>query len=221
MVKEKTSREKLIEENMGLVHSCARKFTGKGVDYDDLFQSGCIGLIKAADGFKEELGFSFSTYAVPAILGEIKKIFRDGGTVKVGRVLKEKAKIASGKKEELYRRLGREPTVSELAEELGMDIAETAQVLNASLPVLSLTIDDDEGGGQTDVPVPPPDEPVSDRIALGEVMRKLSDKDRLLIELRYFRGLTQTRTAAMLDMSQVQVSRREKKLLNMLREEML
>ena len=214
------SRESLIENNMGLVHACAGKFRGRGVDYDDLFQSGCVGLCKAADGFKAELGFSFSTYAVPVILGEIKKIFRDGGAVKIGRAFKEKARLTAKKREELSLKIGREPTVSELAAEIGEDVAVTAQLVNASLPVMSLTADED-GGGQRDVPSKAPEEELSDKIALAESLQALCERDKTLIELRYFKGLTQTKTAEKLGMSQVQVSRREKKILGILREQML
>ena len=108
-------REKLITENMGLVHSCAGRFKGKGVEYDDLFQAGCVGLVKAADGYDSSRGFAFSTYAVPVILGEIRRIFRDGGTVKVSRMLKEKSRSAIAERERLARLYDREPTLQELA----------------------------------------------------------------------------------------------------------
>ena len=125
------SKENLIENNYGLVHACANKFRGRGVEYDDLFQAGCIGLIKAAQKFDSSRGFAFSTYAVPVILGEIKRIFRDGGAVKIGRSLKEKARHAMRIKEEMSVLLGREPTVSELAEKLDVDISQAAETLPA------------------------------------------------------------------------------------------
>lgn len=208
-----TKRNELIENNLGLVHSCANKFRGRGVEYDDLYQAGCVGLIKAVDGFDSERGFAFSTYAVPVILGEIKRIFRDGGAVKVGRALKERARNAMKIKEELTKRLDREPTVGELAEELGLDIAETAEIINVGMPPLSLTADDDKGNGQFDIPVLSPEEEISDNIALKEVMSSINERDRKLIELRYFNGFTQSVTAQNLGMSQVQVSRREKAIL--------
>jgi RNA polymerase sporulation-specific sigma factor len=217
MVEAKETRNELVEKNIGLVHSCANKFRGRGVEYDDLFQAGCVGLIKAADGFDDSKGFLFSTYAVPVILGEIKRIFRDGGSVKIGRALKEKARFAMHEKEILTNELGQEPTISELAERLGLDIAETAELLNAAMPTISLTADEDNGGGQVDIPVEPPDENISDVIALHEVVATLDEKDKKLIELRYYRGLTQSKTADKLGMSQVQVSRREKVILNLLR----
>lgn len=217
MILSKTNRDGMIEKNMGLVHSCAHKFSGKGVEYDDLFQAGCIGLIKAVDNFKEELGFSFSTYAVPVILGEIKRIFRDGGSVKVGRALKEKARAAMREKEALTAELGCEPTVGQLAERLGSDVAQTAQLLNAAMPAVSLTACTDDGEGQIDLPVESPENAASELIALREVIALLDDRDREMISLRYYRGMTQSRTAELLGMSQVQVSRREKAVLALLR----
>ena len=207
------SREEMINRNYGLVHACANKFRGRGIDYDDLFQAGCVGLIKAADNFDESRGFAFSTYAVPVILGEIKRIFRDGGSVKVGRALKEKSRKAMREREALSLKLGREPTITEFAEHIGTDIAEAAELITVSMPTVSLTADDDSGKSQIDVPTEPYEEELSDKIALAEVLKTLNDKDRELIELRYFKGLTQVKTAEKLGMSQVQVSRKEKALL--------
>lgn len=214
-------REELITENFGLVHSCANKFRGRGVEYDDLYQAGCVGLIKAADNFDPERGFAFSTYAVPVILGEIRRIFRDGGSVKVGRALKEKARKAIKEREKLSVTLGREPTISEFANHIGVDIAEAAELITVSMPTVSLTSDDDSGNGQIDVPTPPPEEMLSDKIALSQILQSLGDEDRQLIELRYFKGMTQVKTAAQMNMSQVQVSRKEKALLLRLRKIML
>ncbi len=203
---------------MGLVHSCAGRFKGKGVEYDDLFQAGCVGLVKAADGFEPERGFAFSTYAVPVILGEIRRIFRDGGTVKVSRMLKEKSRLALAERERLTLKLDREPTIEELAVAMNTDVQETAQVLNAAMPPLSLTPNDDEGrDGQFDIPVESQEKEIADKIALEQVMLSLPEADRRLLELRYFEGLTQSKTALALGMSQVQVSRREKALLTQLR----
>lgn len=209
------SNNTLVTENLGLVHSCANRFRGRGVDYDDLFQAGCVGLIKAAAGFDESLGFRFSTYAVPAILGEIKRIFRDGGTVKVGRAAKEKARQLFTIKEELSRELGKEPSVSEIAKMADMEISEAASLLCACLPVISLTAEDDEG--QTDIPVSSPEEMISRRIDLDRALSTLESTEKQLIELRYFGGLTQSVTAERLGMSQVQVSRKEKAILLKLR----
>lgn len=206
-------RERLIEENMGLVHACANKFRGRGIEYDDMFQAGCVGLIKAVDGFDPQRGFAFSTYAVPVILGEIRRMFRDGGSVKVGRAMKEKARAVLKRSAELSEELGREPTIGEIAQSLGMDSTQAAEALAAGMPVLSLTSDGDGEERQIDIPVDSMDEAVSDRIALQEVMRGMPERDRKLIELRYFQGLTQVKTADRLHMSQVQVSRREKEIL--------
>ncbi len=210
------NREKLIEDNLGLVHACANKFRGRGTEYDDLFQAGCVGLIKAADGFDPSRGFAFSTYAVPVILGEIKRIFRDGGAVKVSRSLKEKGRQLLQEKEKMASETGTEPTISALAERLGWEVEETAQVINAALPPVSLTQDDENGGGQIDVPVDNENE-MFERLDLSRVIESLSERDREIIEWRYFRCATQSVTAKQLGMSQVQVSRREKKILTQLR----
>lgn len=202
---------------MGLVHSCAGKFKGKGVEYEDLFQAGCVGLVKAADGFEPERGFAFSTYAVPVILGEIRRVFRDGGSIKVGRMLKEKSRTAMLERERLTILNDREPTVSELAESLGLEVQETAYILNAAMPAFSLTADEDSRSSQFDIPVESYDCEISDNIALHQAMVSLPERDRNIIELRYFRGLTQSKTAEKLGMSQVQVSRREKVILLELR----
>lgn len=205
----------LITKNMGLVHACANRFRGRGVEYEDLFQAGCVGLIKAAGGFDPERGFQFSTYAVPAILGEIRRIFRDGGSVKIGRAAKEKAKELMNIREEIAATTGREPTVGEVAEKAGMAPAEAACLISASLPVISLTDDNDEG--QTDIPVPAPDEKITQELDLKNAIERLEEKEQKLIELRYFRGMTQTVTAKQLGLSQVQVSRKEKAILIKLR----
>lgn len=216
-----TERNRLVSENMGLVHACANRFRGRGVDYEDLVQSGCIGLLKAAAGFDETRGFMFSTYAVPAIIGEIKRIFRDGGAVKVGRSDKEKARNLLALREELTSRLGREPSVSELASEAGFEVTETAQLLCASLPVLSLTVDDESGEcNEIDVTIGDTTEEMGDSIALKAAVENLSDRDRKIVEFRYFSGLTQTVTAKKLGMTQVQVSRREKVILQELRKKL-
>lgn len=210
-------RNELVEQNLGLVHACANRFRGKGVEYDDLFQSGCVGLIKAAENFNIELGFSFSTYAVPVILGEIRRIFRDGGSIKVGRALKERAREAKAEQEKLTKELDRDPSIGELAMRLGTDTAQASMLLNATMPVLSLTGGDDISGKQFDIPSPSHEVQISDTIALREVISSLEDTDRSIIVLRYYNGLTQSKTAARLGMSQVQVSRREKAILSQIR----
>lgn len=211
---EKSVRDIKIEENLGLVHSCARRFTGRGVDYEDLVQAGCIGLIKAVDNFDEERGFSFSTYAVPVILGEIKRIFRDDGTVKVSRIIKDRGRKISYIKEEFSRINGHEPTVSDISLLLGISEEETAQAINASLPVFSLTpAENDDSRGEFDVPTESYDSEIADKIALRQIMEQLEERDKKLIEYRYFKGLNQTKTAELLNMNQVWVSRREKAIL--------
>ncbi len=210
--------DEFIEQNLGLVHTCAKRFKGKGIDYDDLFQAGCLGLIKAADRFDRELGYRFSTYAVPVILGEIKKLFRDGGAVKVSRGLKELSMKAAKEAQDILLQTGREPTVSELAMHLGLSPEQTAEALNAAQQPLSLTISDEEGECQSDIPIEPPDERLTEELALYSELEKLGLQDRELIRLRFFGGLTQSKTAERLGMTQVQVSRREKKLLLLLRD---
>lgn len=211
----------VVENNLGLVHLCANRFRGKGIEYEELYSAGCIGLIKASRAFDEGRGVCFSTYAVPVILGEIKRLFRDGGTVKVSRGLKELSLKTVRTSEAFVKRNGREPTISELAGILGEDEQNISQALAVSLPPLSLTCGDDDGGGQTDIPSPSPDTEIGDLIALRQIMSLLEDEDRLLLTLRYFRGYTQCRVAAELGITQVQVSRREKKLLLRMREKLL
>lgn len=214
-------RDELITENFGLVHSCANKFRGRGAEYDDLYQAGCVGLIKAADNFDPERGFAFSTYAVPVILGEIRRIFRDGGSVKIGRSLKEKSRKALIEREKLSVELGREPTITEFAKRIGVDVAEAAELITVSMPTISLTADDENGSGQIDVPTPPPEEMLSDKIALSQILNSLDGDERQLIELRYFKSMTQVKTAEEMGISQVQVSRKEKTLLMKMRKIML
>ncbi len=219
MTDEKTLLDSMVENNLGLVHSCANRFRGRGVEYDDLYQAGCLGLVKAAKNFDSSKGFAFSTYAVPVILGEIKRIFRDGGSVKIGRVMKEKSRAVMKEKELITVRLGREPTVSELAECLGIEPSEAAMLLNASSPVISLTYSDEEKN-QMEIPVESHETEISDSVALEQVLNSLPEKDKAMIELRFYKRLTQSETAKRLGMSQVQVSRREKTLLTEIRKKM-
>lgn len=206
----------MIEENIGLVHSIAKRFTGRGVDYEDLFQSGCIGLIKAVDHFDESKGFKFSTYAVPVIMGEIRRLFRDGGAIKVSRSLKEKSVRAQVLKERFAIKELREPTVGELSQMLGCDINETAEILNVINPMLSLNSFGEDGDENMDIPVDEQDE-MFDRLSLSQVMETLSSREKELIDYRYFKGQTQSVTAKALGVSQVQVSRKEKEILKKLR----
>lgn len=211
----------LPEENLGLVHLCANRFRGRGIEYDDLYSAGCIGLLKAAEAFDCERGVKFSTYAVPVILGEIKRLFRDGGTVKVSRSLKELSLKAVRVRDEMSKELGREPTLSELGKKLDTDECAIAEALSVSLPPVSLTDSSEEGGGQIDVAAPSPDVEIGDSVALRQVLEMMEPKDRELIFLRYYKNFTQSAAAQKLGMTQVQVSRREKKLLTFMREQLM
>ena len=213
-------KKPLAEENLGLVHLCANRFRGRGIEYDDLYSAGCIGLLKAVKAFDSGRGVKFSTYAVPVILGEIKRLFRDGGAVRVSRSLKELSLRLSRICEDFRQREMREPTIAELSELSGETESAVAEALSVSQPPVSLTAGDDDEG-QTDIPTESPDESITDLLALRQIMARLPDGDRALLELRYFRGMTQTKTAKALGMTQVQVSRREKKLLTQMREELL
>ena len=208
-----------VEDNLGLVHLCANKFRSRGIEYDDLYSAGCIGLLKAVKAFDMERGVKFSTYAVPVILGEIKRLFRDGGAVRVSRGLRELSMRVQKLCEQLRTEYGREPTVSELAKLTGESPSAISEALCVSQPVMSLTAGDDEEG-QIDLPVQSPEESIVDLLALRQIMAALDPADRALLELRYFRSMTQSKTAAALGMTQVQVSRREKKLLTQMRKEL-
>lgn len=214
-------RSAMVEQNLGLVHSCAHRFRGRGIEYDDLYQAGCMGLVKATAAFDESRGVMFSTYAVPVILGEIRRLFRDGGTVKVSRSIKELGVKAARAREQLSTTLGRDAALSEVAEAMGREPGEVAQALAATSPPVSLTAGEEDGGGQLDLPVDSPEELLSDILALKQAMARMEDRDRRLIILRYYRNQTQTQTARELGMTQVQVSRREKKLMQYFRKELL
>lgn len=215
------TRQDVICANMGLVHTCARRFTGRGIEYDDLFQAGCVGLIKAVDGFEPQRGLQFSTYAVPLILGEMRRLFREGGAVKVSRSLRELSLRAARTRENLAATTGREPTVEELAAALGVEPAEAAQAVCAGLPPISLTRNGEEDeGGEMDLPTPSPEGAITDRLALEQLLERLPERDRRLIRLRYVGRRTQQATADELGMTQVQVSRRERALLGLLRQEL-
>ena len=208
----------LAEENLGLVHLCANRFKGKGIEYDDLYGAGCVGLVKAAAAFDRDRGVKFSTYAVPVILGEIKRLFRDGGSVKVSRSVRELGMKISRSREQFMLLHGREPAVSELAEMTGSSPEDVAEAIAVTLPAVSLTANPENGDeGQIDIAEPAPDAELVDILSLRQALGALDETDRRLIYCRYFQDMTQTRTAEALGMSQVQVSRREKKLLMLLR----
>lgn len=211
-------REQFIEENLGLAHACAGRFRGRGIEYDDLYSAGCVGLVKAYDGFDDSRGLCFSTYAVPVILGEIRKLFRDGGTVKVSRSTKELGLKINACRERFLKMQGCEPTVSQLAQQLNAKPEQIALAIRAGQPALSLTpAGEEEDAREWDIPVDSPEEELADRVGLAEAMQALPEKDRLLLTLRFYRGKTQSETAAVLGTTQVQISRRERKLLSKLR----
>ena len=209
-----------IKENLGLVHACAKRFKGRGIDYDDLYQAGCVGLVKAFDNFDSTLGYKFSTYAVPVIIGEIKRLFRDGGAVKVSRGLKELSLKVTREVHQFELENGREPTIKELSEIMSVVPEHISEALNVSMQPVSLTITDDEGDSQIDIPVQSPDESITEIMSLNTEISRLDERDRKIIYLRYFQNMTQTETAKKLDMTQVQISRREKKILLHLREKL-
>lgn len=214
-------REEFIQRNLGLARTCAGRFTGRGIDYEDLYAAGCLGLVKACDGFDPARGVCFSTYAVPVILGEIKKLFRDGGAVKISRSIKELGLKINAERERRLKQSGIEPSVNQLAQALGSTPEQVAMAIQAAMPVVSLTpAENEDGNREWDVPVESPEEKLSERISLREVIDRLPPQDRLLIRLRFFGGKTQSETARVLHTTQVQISRRERKILQWMRREL-
>ena len=211
------SRDSFIESNLPLVHSLCKRFVGRGIEYDDLYQAGCIGLIKAVDGFDDSRGLCFSTYAVPVILGEIRRMFRDGGAIKVSRSLKELSLKVARVKSKLENQLSREVTISELAAELGVTPEEITEAQSAAMPTVSLTVENDEGISELDVSIAGPEDSLTDKLLLERAFTSLDTTEQQIIKCRYFQFLTQNETAARLGMSQVQISRAEKKILLKLR----
>lgn len=209
-----------ITEHLGLVRSIAAKFCGRGIDYDELYSAGLMGLVKAGNRFEPERGLKFSTYAVPVIIGEIKQLFRDSGTVKVSRPLKELSLKICRLRDELIKN-GEEPRISELADRLGISCEQAAVALSAAQPAVSLTVYDEDGEKQADIAADPPQLSSTDKIALRQSLQRLDADERRLIWLRYNEELTQAKTAELLGMTQVQVSRKEKKILAKLRAELL
>lgn len=205
--------EEFIEGNLGLVHICCKRFVNRGAEYDDLFQAGCMGLIKAARDFDENRGYAFSTYAVPVILGEIKRIFRDNGQIKVSRSLKETALKISALREKLEKETGGAVTVSKLSEISGVDANEITEALNAMRPVFSLTYDDDGTACEYDLPTEHSEENMYNKILVSEILSELSPQERKIIVLRHIVGLTQSEVAKKLSLTQVQISRKERKII--------
>lgn len=211
--------EQAVIENNGLIWSVVRRYYGRGVDPDDLYQLGCLGFLKAVQGFDFSYGTCFSTYAVPKIAGEIRRFLRDDGTVKVGRSIRERAQSLYGLRERLRHELGREPFLSELSESSGMTPEEIAQVELATDTPDSLQQETAEGLTlESTLGTDAPEERLVEHIALRETIDRLPEKERMTILLRYFKGLTQEQTARVLRVSQVQVSRLERRGLKRLRE---
>lgn len=221
---DKEANDLIVEENMGLIWSVVKKFTGRGYDPEDLFQIGAIGLIKCIKKFDLSYDVKFSTYAVPMIIGEIKRFLRDDGMIKVSRPLKEIAVKAKYMKEELIQKTGRQPTINELATALGVDVEDLVVALEAGKEVESLHSTIYQGDGSPIYLIDKLDQSAGsdgnmvDIIALKELISKLKPKERQIIMLRYFQEKTQTEIASQIGVSQVQVSRIEKKILQRIRE---
>ncbi len=211
-------RDEFIERNLPLVHKLANRFRGRGIEYEELYSAGCVGLVKACDRFEPERGLCFSTYAVPVILGEIRRLFRDGGSVKISRSLKELSVKAARVREQLS--ASGEPRISDIAEVLGVTSEEAAEALCAGVPPVSLNTGGEEGE-ELLVPQSSGEEVLIDRLALRQCLAGLSGEDRDIIIQRYFRGKTQCETAQLLGLTQVMVSRRERKILQSLREQLV
>jgi len=217
---DKSASERLITENSGLIWAVARRFMGRGVELEDLYQLGCIGFLKAVDGFDLQYGTQFSTYAVPKISGEIRRFLRDDGTIKVSRTIKEQAFAIKSAQNLLSGDLGREPTIMEISQQTGLTVEEIALAQTATAATESIHAENGEDGFSLEdvLTDTESEEMLLERIALRQAIQRLPQRDRLVIQLRYFHGLTQERVAKILEVSQVQVSRIEKKALANLRQ---
>ena len=220
---DKEARERLFHENTGLIYCAAKRFLGRGVDMEDLFQIGSIGLLKAVDKFDTSYDVKFSTYAIPMILGELKRFFRDDGMIKVSRSIKENQHRVYLAREKIEKELGREPSLKEIAEMLEMPPEEVAMTMDSAAEVESLyrTVYQSEGTDISLIDKIPEkenaEEHLLNRIFLEEILGKLESSDRKLLYMRYFQDQTQTQIAEQLGVSQVQVSRMEKRILKKLR----
>ncbi len=216
------ARELLVTENAGLIWSIAKRFLGRGTDGEDLYQLGCVGFLKAVDGFDLEFGTQFSTYAVPKIAGEIRRFLRDDGAVKVSRSLKEQGNAVRLMRSRLTAALDREPTLKELAEQTGLTVEEVALAESAAQAVESIHRSVGEEGFTLEQILTDTDseEGMLEKIALRQAITELPEREQKVISLRYFHGLTQERTARILGVSQVQISRIEKKAIGLLREKL-
>ena len=212
--------ERAVIENNGLIWSVVRRYYGRGVDPEDLYQLGCLGFLKAVQGFDFDYGTCFSTYAVPKIAGEIRRFLRDDGPVKVSRGQKEQALAIHRARNQLTAQLGREPTLSELAQATGLTPEDIASADLATAAVASLQAESSETGLALEGMVASPEEDLVERVALRTAIDRLPQQQRMLILLRYYKGLTQDKTAKILGVSQVQVSRLEKKAIQFLRQEL-
>ena len=217
---DKIAAESLIEENSGLIWSVARRFVGRGVEADDLYQLGCVGFLKAVEGFDTEYGTQFSTYAVPKIAGEIRRFLRDDGAVKVSRGIKERAATIRTTRLQLVQTLGREPTISEIAIRTGLTPEEIAIAENATAAVESMQRESGEDGFSLESVLSDTEneDTLLEKIALGQAMQRLTEREEMVVRLRYYHGLTQQQVAKMIQVSQVQVSRIERKALSRLYE---
>lgn len=217
---DKDAGERLIVENSGLIWSIARRFFGRGVDPDDLYQLGCLGFLKAVEGYDAAFGTQFSTYAVPKIAGEIRRFLRDDGAVKVSRGLKEQAAAIKNARSRLTLALGREPAISELSQETGLTPEEIAMAETATACTESIQREAGEDGFTLEdvLTDSETEDQLLERIALRQAIKSLPEREANVINLRYFHGLTQDRVSKVLGVSQVQVSRIEKKALSHLRE---
>lgn len=216
---DEAAKELLVSENAGLIWSVTRRFIGRGVDSDDLYQLGCLGFLKAVDGFNLSYGTQFSTYAVPKIAGEIRRYMRDDGTVKVSRTIKEQASIISIKRNKLIGLLGREPTIEEISKHTGIAVEEIAVIESAVSGVESIhgPVGDDGFTLESILTDTESEENMLEKLTLHHAIAQLPERERQVIHLRYFHGLTQERIAKILKVSQVQVSRIEKKAIANLR----
>ena len=216
---DRAAGEELIVGNSGLIWSIARRYFGRGVDPEDLYQLGCLGFLKAVEGFDLDFGTQFSTYAVPKIAGEIRRFLRDDGTVKVSRSLRERSAMVRITRQKLTNRLGREPTLSELSAETGLLPEEIATAETATGAAESIQKRSGEDGFALEdvLTEGEMEDKIVERIALREAIASLSEREQLVIKLRFFHGLTQDKTSKILGVSQVQISRIEKKALENLR----
>jgi RNA polymerase sporulation-specific sigma factor len=212
--------EQLVVENTGLIWSIARRYFGRGVEPDDLYQLGCVGFLKAVSGFDLSFGTEFSTYAVPKIAGEIRRFLRDDGTVKVSRGLKERAAAIKLARQQLTGTLDREPTLSELSAQTGLTAEEiaTAELATASTESIHRQTGEEGFTLENVLCTDGMEDEILESVALREAMAQLPEREKAVLDLRYFHGLTQDRTARIMGFSQVQVSRVEKKALGLLRQ---